>query len=352
MIMKKKISFVITSLVRGGAETVTVRLATRYFKQGHDVEIIMLLKNTIEFDLPEGIKILDFSGKTNSRIRRINFWLKSLKKHFKERKPDVVVSFIARINNLTLMSVKGKNTKVIISERNDPRHDSRNKMTWFFINRLYKKADCIVFQTEECKALFKKNIQEKGIVIPNPVNIIGIVDEHKYDKNLVLYAGRYSEQKNVETIINAAELVSKQYPNIKFELYGDGPLKEDSKKLVEDKHLSNNIFIFDNIPNIQDKMHDARLFVMSSLYEGMSNSLLEASYSGLPCLTTPVLGSSVIKEDQNGYFYNFKDYQKLSELIVQLMNDEKYSSLRHKSIEIAKAIKHEDTFAKWDELIK
>lgn len=348
----KKISFVITSLVRGGAETVTVRLATRYFKQGHDVEIIMLLNNTIEFDLPEGIKVIDFSGKTNSRIRRISYWLKSLKKHFKERKPDVVVSFIARINNLTLMSVKDKNTKVIISERNDPRHDSRNKMTWFFINRLYKKADCIVFQTEECKVLFKKNIQEKGIVIPNPVNIKGIVDEKKYDKNLVLYAGRFSEQKNVETIINAAEIVSKQYPSIKFELYGDGPLKDNLKKLVEDKHLSNNVFIFDNIPNIQDKMHETRLFVMSSLYEGMSNSLLEASYSGLPCLTTPVLGSSVIKEDQNGYFYNFKDHQKLAELIIQLMDDKKYSSLRHKSIEIAKTIKHEDTFLKWDELVK
>lgn len=350
--MKKKISFVITSLVRSGAETVTVRLAKHCYQKGYDVEIIMLLNNDVEFELPKDIKIIDYSGNTDSRVRRIHYWKKSLRKHFQERKPDIIVSFIARINVLTLMSVKDKNTKVIISERNDPRHDTRTKITWHFINKLYKKAGHIVFQTEEAKSLFKKNIQEKGVVIPNPVEIKGVVDEKKYDKNLVLYAGRFSKQKNVETIINAAELVSKEYPDIKFELYGDGPLKEDLKKLVKDKHLSNNVFILNNVPNIQDKMHEARLFVMSSLYEGMSNSLLEASYSGLPCLITSVLGSSVIKEGQNGFFYDFKDYKHLSELISSLMEDKKYAPLRHRSIEIAKSAKHEDVFKAWDSIIE
>lgn len=349
---KKKISFVITSLVRSGAETVTVRLAKHCYEKGYDVEIIMLLNNDVEFELPKDIKVIDYSGNTDSRVRRIHYWKKSLRKHFQERKPDIIVSFIARINVLTLMSVKDKNTKIIISERNDPRHDTRTKITWHFINKLYKKADHIVFQTEEAKSLFKKNIQDKGVVIPNPVEIKGIVDEKKYDKNLVLYAGRFSEQKNVETIINAAELVSKEYPDIKFELYGDGPLKKDLMKIVEDKHLSNNVFIFDNIPNIQDKMHEARLFVMSSLYEGMSNSLREASFSGVPCLTTPVLGSGIIKNGENGYIYPFKDCQKLSELIIQLMDDEKYSELRHNSIKIAKEIKHPDVFKTWDSIIE
>ena len=350
--MKKKISFIITSLYRGGAETVTVRLAKHYLEKGYDVEIVMLLDKKIEFELPNEIKIVDLSGKTKSRIGRIGFWLKNLKKHFKERMPDVIVSFIARVNLLTLLSSKKCNAKVIISERNDPRYDSRTFITRLFVNLLYKKANVIVFQTEDAKKLFSKNIQEKGVVIPNPINIERIVDETHFDKNLILYAGRYSEQKNVETIINAASLVSQQYSDVRFELYGEGPLKDGLLKMVESMDLKNNVYIFDNIPNIQEKMSNARLFVMSSIYEGMSNSLLEASCSGVPCLCTPVLGSSIIQDGINGYIYNFKDSQHLSSLICNLMDEGRYSQLRRNSIKIAKDIHPEESYKKWDLIIE
>ena len=133
-----KFSFVVTSLVRSGAETVTVRLATHYANMGHQVEIITLLNNKVEFNLPQDIKIIDFSGKTESRLRRICYWIKSLKRHFKTSAPDIIVSFIARVNLLTLLSTKHIKAPVIISERNDPRYDSRTFITRLLINVLYQ----------------------------------------------------------------------------------------------------------------------------------------------------------------------------------------------------------------------
>lgn len=348
-----KISFVITSLVRSGAETVTFRLAKHYADEGHDVEIIMLLYNKIEFDVPSNIKVVNFAGTTNSRVRRITYWLRSLKKHFKERNPDVVISFIARINILTLLSLRKTTAKVIISERNDPRHDTRTKITWFLINRLYPRADYIVFQTEEAKKLFKKKIQQKGVVISNPVKIEKITTLEEYDKNLILYAGRFSEQKDVQTIIRAAERVHQVIPQLRFELYGDGPLKESINQIIKNKHLNNVVYINDNSPDIEKIMRNSWVFLLSSLYEGMSNSLLEASYSGVPCLTTPVLGSSVIEEGKNGFFFNFKDYEKLADLIIDLhQNKNEYSILRKNSIEIAKNRQKINTFDKWMKLIE
>lgn len=349
--MNKKISFVTTSLVRSGAERVTLLLAEHCLKLGYDVEIIMMLYPTIEFDAPQGIKIVDLSGNTNSRIKRIPYWLKSLKKHFKERKPDVVVSFIARINIFTLLSVKDKNTKVIVSERNDPRHDSRTVFTRFLINRLYPRADAIVFQTVEAKKLFKKKIQNKGVVISNPIHISAYADSEKYDRNLITYAGRYSEQKDVPTIINAAKIVCSKCPDLHFELYGDGPLKENLRQMVNELGLNRNVSVNDNIKDIDAKIHNSFLFVMSSLYEGMSNSLMEASYSGIPCLTTHVLGTHFIKQEKNGYFYEFKNSEQLADLIIKLHTDEKlYDSLRNSSIEIAKNTKHSNTFDEWTKL--
>ena len=346
-----KFSFVVTSLVRSGAETVTVRLATHYANMGHQVEIITLLNNKVEFNLPQDIKIIDFSGKTESRLRRICYWIKSLKRHFKTSAPDIIVSFIARVNLLTLLSTKHIKAPVIISERNDPRYDSRTFITRLLINVLYKRSSKIIFQTDEAKALFNKRIQEKGVVIPNPIKIERIADKDVFDKNLILYAGRFSEQKNVETIINAAEIVVRRHPTVRFELYGDGPLKDNIESLIEEKKLSENVFVFKNIPNIQEKMLNARVFILSSLYEGMSNSLLEASYIGVPCLTTPVLGSYVIKEGVNGYFFNFKDSKKLSELISNLMDEQTYLLLREKSILIAKNAKHANVYELWDNVL-
>lgn len=351
--MKKKISFVTTSLVRSGAERVTVLLAEYFHKIGYDVEIIMMLYHTREIEVSEGIKIVDFAGNTESRIRRIPFWLKKLKKHFKERKPDIVVSFIARINIFTLLSIKDKDCRVIISERNDPRHDSRTFFTKILINLLYPKADAIVFQTETALKLFNNKIQSKGVVISNPINIYEYAGMDNYSDNLITFAGRYSEQKNIKTIIDAAEIVSEKIPNIRFELYGSGPDKDMLEEYKNSKHLQNNVFINDNIPDVFKKMRESYLFVMSSLYEGMSNSLLEATFSGVPCLTTPVLGSDVIKDGVNGFFFGFRDSEKLANLIIKLKNDDEYyRQIRFNSIKTAKSIKHQNIFEQWSSVLE
>lgn len=348
----KKISFVITSLVRSGAERVTILLAKYYLEMGYDVEIIMLLYHDIEFDVPEGIKIVDFAGSTTSRIKRIPYWLKNLKRHFKERKPDIVVSFIARINIFTLLATNKKKTKVIVSERNDPRFDSRTFITKILINILYPKANRIVFQTEEAKKLFSKKIQKKGTVISNPITISEYASLNDFDNNLVLYAGRYSEQKDLFILLKAAEIVLKNKPEIKFELYGTGPLKNDLIDYVKRNKLSN-VFINDNVPNIVEKMRKSWIFVMTSKYEGMSNSLLEASYSGVPCIITPVLGSNVIQNEVNGFVFDFGDYEKLANLIIDLKNDfNRYLDIRCNSLKKAKAIDHSEVFKKWLDIIE
>lgn len=349
--MKKKISFIITSLVRSGAEKVTFLLAKRCLELGYDVDIVMMLYSDIEFEVPDGINIIDLSGNTQSRIRRIPFWIRSLKKYFKNREPDIVVSFIARINIFTLLTVNKKKTKVVLSERNDPRYD-RNMITKMLVRILYPKADTVVFQTKEAMQLFSKRAQKKGTVIENPITIDEFATS-EFDTNLITFAGRYSKQKDIPTILKAAKIVSNDIPNIRFELYGTGPLKQELIDLSLSYGLKDVVCLNDNIPDINKKMRSSFLFVMSSLYEGMSNSLLEASYSGVPCLTTPVLGSSVIKNGENGYFFDYRNSEQLAKLIIELHQDkDKYRKLRERSICIAKSLKHDDVFEKWMNILK
>ena len=221
------------------------------------------------------------------------------------------------------------------------------------VNLLYPKADYIVFQTNEAKELFKKSIQKKGVVIANPFNFDGYASETEFDHNLITFAGRYCPQKIIDTIFNAAEIIKTKYPDVRFELYGTGPSHDELAQMIKDKNLSDTVLLNENIPNIGEKMKNSRLFVMSSLYEGMSNSLMEASFSGVPCLTTPVLGSSIIKNGENGYFFNFKDYQQLANIIIELLdNEDKYNKLRKASLKIAKSLKHSDSYDEWLNIIQ
>ena len=152
----KKITFILGSRGRGGAERVISILSDYYAKKGYQTDIIVLLKNEVGYKLDESTRVIDFSGGITSRLKRLPFWIKSIKKYVKENKPDVIVSFAARINVIVLHACKKLKTKIIVSERNDPRLDGRSKLVEFMTNRLYPKADKVVFQTERAKSYFKK----------------------------------------------------------------------------------------------------------------------------------------------------------------------------------------------------
>ena len=201
--MNKKITFVIGSLVRGGAEKVIFSLANEYVKKDWDVSIIILLTNKIEFEIDSRIKIINFTGNCTSRVKRIFYWLKSLRHFFKSHNPDIIVSFVARINVLVLLSAKRKKHKKIISERNDPRYDGRGLITKILVRLLYPKADKIVFQTLSCKKMFTKKIQQKSCIIPNPINITEFAPNKPRNNNLIIAVGRLAPQKSHQILIEA-----------------------------------------------------------------------------------------------------------------------------------------------------
>ena len=72
-----KIAFFIGSMARGGAERVLSILANHYIERGWEIEIVMLLKNKVEYDLADQIKVIDMSGVSNSYLKNAGkyYWL-------------------------------------------------------------------------------------------------------------------------------------------------------------------------------------------------------------------------------------------------------------------------------------
>ena len=165
---------------------------------------------------------------------------------------------------------------------------------------LYPKANGFIFQTKEAQEYFPKKIQNKSTIIFNSLNPDFLIDRFKgvRDKEIVS-VGRLAEQKNQELLIKAFAKFHQIHPEYELTIYGEGPLKEKLQNLVKDLNMEEFIKLPGIENDIKTKIYKASFFVLSSDYEGMPNSLMEALTLGLPCISTdcPCGGPKTLIED-------------------------------------------------------
>lgn len=321
--MKHNFLFVIGTMRKGGAERVMANIANSF--KNDNVYIVTLLDSGVEYKLNKNVRIIDLSRKKHSNTMNVFFWIKKLRKLIKELRPDSILSFIGRVNMITILANYGLNYKMIVSERNDPANDGRGRLVLKLTNFLYRKADSIIFQTEYAKNCFSEKLYDKSIIIENPVNV-KIYDTNKNDSSdKVVCVGRLEKQKNHELLIKAFKNIHNYFPDLKLEIYGDGSLKDFLNTMIIELEAQNYIFLMGKVDDIYSKINGSKLFVLSSLYEGFSNALLEAMYLHIPCLSSDCAGSvDLIQDGLNGYLFNNGSCLDLEKkLVLALSNDNK-----------------------------
>lgn len=337
---------------RDGAERVISILADYYCKKGWSVDIITLLNSRCDFKLDNNIKLVPICRVSKSYCGNIIFWIKGIREYAKLKKPEKIVSFVARINILTLLACLGLKINIIVSERNDPAADGRSKFVKIATFILYKLADCIVFQTLWAQSCFPKRIIKKSIVIPNPVQVSSLASSIKTKK--IVAVGRLEPQKNHAMLINAFKIIHDIYPEYLLYIYGDGNLRSSLIKQIESLELEKFVFLPGNVEDIHKKLADAEMFVLSSNYEGLSNALLEAMMMGLPCISTDCAGSNeVIQNNINGLLTPIGDANKLAECMKRLINDKEFSAHISRECQItSRQFCSEAVLRKWESVIE
>lgn len=343
-----RIAFVLGSMGRGGAERVISILSKSYAERGYETDIIVLLSNELGYELHPTTRMIDFSGSTTSRIKRLPYWMKSLKKYVKENNPDVIISFAARINVILLNSVR-KKTRLVVSERNDPRFDGRGKIIDFLTKRQYPKADAVVFQTRRAEEYFPK--LKNSVIIPNPISIAA---ERKAEKaGKIVSVGRLTVQKNQALLIDAFSDVCADFPKAVLEIYGEGDLRESLQAQIESLGLGERVKLCGNVSDVHEKISDASVFCLSSDYEGLSNALLEAMMLGLPCVSTRCAGADeYIVDGENGFLVEVGDRAGLADKMRRLLGDDKLrEEFSRSAVEASVAFSTENVMALWDRVI-
>lgn len=325
-----RIMFYINTIHHGGAERVLVNLANLFSDTCNECIFVTSFREAKEYNLNSNIhrkSLYESKIKKNFFFR--NFCLvKSLRKFIKEEKPDIVISFMAEPNMRTIVACMGLATKKIISVRNDPEKEYPNLVFRFFAKSLYSFADGIVFQTEDAKKWFSKRIQNKSKIILNPIDPVFFETSYNGNRENIVSVGRLVEQKNHKLLIKAFSNISNDIDD-NLIIFGEGKLKAELEELIREKKLEKRVILAGITNDIPNAIKKAKLFVLSSNYEGLPNSLMEAMSLGIPVISTdcPCGGPKMLLSSVNtNLLVEQQNEHELSVAMKRILLDRPYAN--------------------------
>ncbi|GAB5406679.1 MAG: glycosyltransferase [Aureliella sp.] len=336
--MRIKVCQIIPTLVQGGAEKQMTLLSKHLDRERFDVEVIVLTHTgPYEKDIQDaGIK-LHF---INKRWKFDPFAYRRLSKTIAQIAPDVVHTWLFAGNSYGRVAAKRNRVPVVVAgERSvDPW-----KASWQFAvdRKLLGSTDCIATNTSAVTHFYgQKGLNtDKFRVIPNAVEspqMPGLSREEVYQRlkipprgRLVGAVGRLWAQKGYRDLIWAGELLHVAYQDVWFVIIGEGP---DLSQLQHFRDLSgakDSVKFAGHRTDATDLMSGLDVLWNGSLYEGQSNTILEAMARGVPVVASDIPGNrDLMEHDRSGILYPLGDVETLTKATnVLLRSDDLRASM-------------------------
>lgn len=381
----KKVAFFIPDLGGAGAERVVSNLTQALAEKGYDIFLILYNQKDMAYAYGGKLLIIDGSSSVLLKNKILKFLyrtyrLKMLKLKYKF---DVVISFLENPDFQNILT-KGKE-KVYISVRNYA-SKSYSKSKKLISKLLYRRADKIIAVSEGVKEDLINNffIREQKIkVIYNPYDLekINLLSEEAieekfqdiFNKKCILNTGRLTMQKGQWHLIRVFSYVCHEFSDVELVFQGEGPLLVELKRLAENLRIIDRVHFVGFQGNPFKFMKNSFMYVLTSLYEGFPNTLVEAMICGLPVISADCKSGprEILLSDKDSIdesygilldeFQQNKDVEglilseeekKMAARICQLLrNNEEYQAYRTKSIERSKDFRLTNIIEEWRKIL-
>lgn len=328
-----KIAFLVNSLGKGGAERVVANLAAFFQKQGYEVLLVTSRVMEAEYEVPSGIKRINlsqFEQQDNAgRIGNIYHRINRLHQIWKKQKPDIIVSFIGKLNLYAVLSTLGTKIPLLVSVRSDPGREYPAGMMRMMAKLLFHKTKGMIFQTEDASHFFSKRIQKKSAILPNPLDVRFIRERYAKQRNHeIVSVGTLNNNKNHVMLVKAFAGIAAEYPEMVVKLYGHGypgsDTTEEIKACAKALGIEDRVKLMGRCAEIQEAIYRARIFVLTSKMEGMPNALMEAMALGLAVVSTdcPCGGPrTLIRDGENGILVPVDDVHALEQALRRILKN-------------------------------
>lgn len=307
-----RVAIYIDSLQGYGADKVLLNIANGLVKKGISVDLILAktLEGQAEHMEPQ-VEVVDLKGSRFTPLRNVF----SLANYLRQRKPDILFSSI-HFNNVVAalaLTLSGISCKLILRQANTLQKQLKDyspiiaKLLYLLTCRAYKQADIVVSQ---CKAMvsdltdFMRVSEDRIQVIYNPTISPNILQQstdpvdHKWLTRpqpypVLLSVGRLKPQKDFETLLRAFAKFKQRYcAQAKLIILGRGPLEASLRQLAQQLGIQQDVDFAGFHKNPYAFMAACDLYVSSSRYEGLSNTLIEALYLGKQVVATACAGGT------------------------------------------------------------
>ena len=311
-----KILQIIPSLGSGGAERFVVDLCNELSHQGEDV-CLCIVQNPEESDYGFYLPDLDPSVKFISLQQSKGFSFKNIKlfhQVIQEIKPNVIHGHLGVLLYFYVLKLLNWNAQFFytihtLAEKSSPGFLNRGINLFYFGLKLIKTITI----SNECNKSYKQYyglsnacmINNGRSALQQSLLFQNIKEEvRKYKKNdsdlVFIHIARFHSQKNQKVLINAFNQLSKEYPNVILLILGDWSHCSEAIELTS--QAGENIYIIGTKPNVADYLLLSDAFCLTSLYEGLPISLIEAISCGCVPICTAVGGIvDVVSHGVNGY---------------------------------------------------
>ena len=305
--MRKKICFFSGDITRsGGTERVAIQLANA-LRKDHTYEICFLSlteqRKTPFYPLHPEI----------SREHLGERWIKpgpgylplvgKLRKFLKEQQIDVIIDIDIVLDALAIPATRGMKTKVVSWEHFNCEFEQKILYRRLISGLTARFSDYIITLTEEDRENYRKILGRKSRISA----IYNIVPEMTRDEavmreNWIVTAGRLTYQKGIEYLAKIAVPILKKHPDWKWLVLGDGEERAILEQAVTENKLEDQLILKGTVNQVEWYLNRAKLFVLTSRYEGFGMCLVEALQMQVPCVSFDIkIGpSEIIADGQNG----------------------------------------------------
>ena len=316
------------TLLKGGAEKQALTLAKLLSEKKLSIVVIGWSGNKIDasnHDLIKNSSLKYFGLKGNPVTKFIR-----LQRIIKDEGISIILSYLTTPNFVAGISkVFNRRLTTIGGIRTEKFPYYKFCIEKFVHNYL---NDATIFNNFSGKEKFelKGFDPEKANVIHNTIRITPVErgNDAKDGINIVSVC-RFVSSKDFPTALHSIRLLLEKNRDrkIKYLIIGYGPLESSIRALAKELNIQDEVEILIKPPNIPEILKKCDIYLSTSLYEGLSNSIMEAMVSGLPVIATNVGDNGyLIRDSYNGFLVPCGEISLITEKLELLINSE---NLRH-----------------------
>jgi glycosyltransferase involved in cell wall biosynthesis len=345
--------------VPGGAERVLCDIASGLATRGYDITII-------SDDPSPGMPFFPLSSLVKRLYLNTNphhpLYLRYIQRIIRLRcllreiQPSVAIGFMHTAYMPLGLASWGTGIPAVGSEHIVMDHyQDRPFERWvLFIAGLFLRRTTVL--SDKIKDAYPWLLRRHMVPITNPITLSRGPGLHIERQPIMLGVGRFTLQKDFQTLITAFGQVAPDFPNWSLHIYGSGELRQDLQQTVEKSPVKDRIQLLDPVPDLSPIYARASLFVLSSRYESFGLVTAEAMMHGLP-----VLGfadcpgtNDLVQSDVNGLLVSGPDrVQALADGMRDLItNPDRRQALGRNGPRVQDGHRLADVLDRWENMIR